>query len=208
MLRTDPSQGRPNFRPSQKCNGETVARSAPALTSNVAILLPRHKRWVAKKSLAGASARNLWSTVIDIVGPIGVRSAARATVALLLFPLCGCASLPLACLAPSRPMMSAELLFGRDIGNRLGVSETAFAAFVASEITPRFPDGLTVIDARGQWRDLDRGSIVREASKLVKIVFVDDQAKRADLDAIAAAYKTRFKQQAVLTSLQASCVTF
>jgi hypothetical protein len=185
-----------------------VACSASALTSNVAILLPRHKRWVTKKSLAGAAARNLWSTVTDILGPIGVRSAARAAVALLLFPLCGCASLPLACLPPSRPMMSAELLFGRDIGNRLAVSEAAFAAFVAREITPRFPDGLTVIDARGQWRDLDRGSTVREASKLVKIVFADDQTKRADLDAIAAAYKTRFKQQAVLTSLQASCVTF
>src|SRR5690242_20497740 len=134
--------------------------------------------------------------------PMGVKLTVGAAVGLLLLPLCGCASLPLACLPPSRPMMSAEFLFGRNIGNHLGVSEAAFAAFVASEITPRFPDGLTVIDARGQWRDVDRGIIVREASKLVRIVFVDDQEKRADLDAIAMAYKTRFKQQAVLRSLQ------
>jgi hypothetical protein len=49
---------------------------------------------------------------------------------------------------------------------------------------------------------------VREPSKLVKIVFVDDPQRRADLDAIATAYKTKFRQQAVLTSLQPSCVTF
>jgi len=93
-------------------------------------------------------------------------------------------------------------------GDRLGVSDAAFARFAAAEITPRFPDGLTVIDAKGQWRDSDRDRIVREPSKLVKIVFVYDPQRRANLDAISTAYKTKFRQQAVLTSLQPSCVTF
>ena len=50
------------------------------------------------------------------------------------------------------------------------MSETAWARFVDREITPRFPDGFSVIDARGQWRDPDRNRIMREPSKLVQIV--------------------------------------
>jgi Protein of unknown function (DUF3574) len=119
----------------------------------------------------------------------------------------GCASLPQACLPPARPMMSAELFFGRSVGEGT-VSEKEFATFLAAEITPRFPDGLTVLDARGQWRNGDRGLIAHEASKLVKIVFADDAARRADLDAIAVSYKLRFRQQSVLISLQPVCATF
>lgn len=119
----------------------------------------------------------------------------------------GCASLPQACLPPGRPMISAELFFGRGIGGRT-VSEKQFAAFLAAEITPRFPDGLTVLDAQGQWRNRDRGAIQHEASKLVKIIFADDGRRRADIEAIAASYKLKFHQQSVLMSLQPVCATF
>jgi Protein of unknown function (DUF3574) len=121
--------------------------------------------------------------------------------------LSGCVSLPQACLPPAHPMIAAELFFGRSVGNRI-VSEKEFATFLASEITPRFPDGLTVLDARGQGRNAERGAIVREASKLVKILFVDDVQKRADLDAIVASYKQIFRQQSVLLSLQPVCAAF
>ncbi len=102
-------------------------------------------------------------------------------------------------------MISAELFFGRSVGDRI-VSEREFAAFLAREITPRFPDGLTVLDARGQWRD--RGAIVHEASKLVKIVFADTADKRAALDAIAASFRLRFHQQSVPISQHAVCAAF
>jgi hypothetical protein len=121
--------------------------------------------------------------------------------------LSGCASLPQACLPPARAMLSAEMFFGRSVGSRV-VSESEFAAFLASEITPRFPDGLTVIDARGQWRNGERGTIIREPSKLVKIIFNDDIQKRSALDAVAESYKRKFHQQSVLIALQPSCVSF
>jgi hypothetical protein len=105
-------------------------------------------------------------------------------------------------------MVTAELFFGRNIGDRLGVSDADFAEFLAREITPRFPDGLTVVDARGQWRDGERGRIVREPSKLVVLIFRDDAAKRENLSTIVEAYKNRFRQQSVLTALRTSCVTF
>jgi hypothetical protein len=122
--------------------------------------------------------------------------------------LSGCASLPPACLPPQQAMLSADLAFGRDIGGRLGVSDAAFARFTAEEITPRFPDGLTVLDGHGQWHDPARGRLVREPSKLVWIVFADDPAKRTALTEIAEAYKRQFRQQSVLIAVRPACVSF
>jgi hypothetical protein len=102
----------------------------------------------------------------------------------------------------------AELLFGRDIGRRLGVREAAWRDFVAREITPRFPDGLTVTDAFGQWRDPDSGRIVREPSKRVEIVLPGRADDSARLDAIMAAYKRQFHQRSVGLIVQSACVSF
>ncbi len=102
----------------------------------------------------------------------------------------------------------AQLLFGRKIGDRLGVSETQWGQFVDSEISPRFPDGLSVLDAKGEWRDTARNTIVHEPSKLVEIVL---PGKPDDVDAlnqIAQAYKTRFRQQSVGIVMRDACVSF
>ena len=65
---------------------------------------------------------------------------------------------------PRRPEADpgGGLMFGRKIGDRIAVSESQWARFVDREITPRFPDGLTVFDASGQWRDRASNKIVRE----------------------------------------------
>ena len=102
----------------------------------------------------------------------------------------------------------AELLFGRDIGRRVAVSNGAWMRFVARELTPRFPDGLAVSDALGQWRDRQSGGLVREPSKRVEIVLpgaADDDAK---LDAVVAAYKRAFHQQSVGLIVRTACVAF
>lgn len=137
-----------------------------------------------------------------------MRSFAFLAAILAVPALSACTVLPQTCAPPAESMVSAELLFGRKIGDRIGVSEAAFATFLAQEITPRFPDGVTVVDARGQWRDQDRGAIVREPSKLVLLTFRDEPQKRENLTVIAEAYKRQFRQQSVLLSLRASCVTF
>jgi hypothetical protein len=114
----------------------------------------------------------------------------------------------LSCHGTQQIRQIAELVFGRDIGHKLGVSESAWARFVTREITPRFPDGLTIIDAKGQWRDSADGSIVREPSKRVEIVLpgtADDEAK---LDAIVTAYKRDFHQQSVAVIVRPACVSF
>jgi hypothetical protein len=74
------------------------------------------------------------------------------------------------CRGGQKPTQVAELMFGRNIGNRIGVSEGRWRQFVDREITPRFPNGLTVFNAAGQWRDRASNRIVREPSKIVQIV--------------------------------------
>jgi hypothetical protein len=120
----------------------------------------------------------------------------------------GAQSPALTCHGAQQPKEIAELLFGRDIGNHVGVSEATFSRFVATEITPRFPDGLTVTDAVGQWRDRDSGRIVREPSKHVEIVLPGNDDDEARLDAIVAAYKRQFRQQSVGVIVRPACVSF
>lgn len=114
----------------------------------------------------------------------------------------------LSCPLPSKAMMRAELMFGRNIGGRAGVSEAAFARFVAAEITPRFPAGLTVIDAAGQWRDSKTGQVVREKSKMVVLMVGDAPDARERIAAIAEAYKKRFRQQSVVVVTRPVCASF
>jgi hypothetical protein len=130
--------------------------------------------------------------------------------AILVLPLLGnsASAQSSPCSAPLKPQQVAELLLGRKIGDRLGVSETQFLNFLDREITPRFPDGLTVYDARGQYRDSERNRIVREPSKVVMIVLPGNPEDMTRLNEIADAYKKRFRQQSVGIVLRQACVSF
>jgi len=116
------------------------------------------------------------------------------------------------CHGTQQPKMVAELMFGRDIGQDMGhgvgVSESDWQRFVARELVSRFPDGLTIIDAVGQWRDRDSGRIVREPSKHVEIVLPGNKDDDARLDAVVAAYKRAFHQHSVGVIVRPACVAF
>jgi hypothetical protein len=114
----------------------------------------------------------------------------------------------LSCNAPQKPMLEISLMFGRNIGGELGVSEELWSEFVASEITPRFPDGLTVDDAVGQWRDTETARIVKEPSKDVRVIVPAGADIQEKIDAIVAAYKQRFHQQAVAVVIRPACASF
>jgi Protein of unknown function (DUF3574) len=112
------------------------------------------------------------------------------------------------CRAGQKPTQVAELMFGRNIGDRIGVGEAEWSDFVDREITPRFPDGLTIFDAASQWRDKAGNKIVREPSKIVQIVLPGNVEDIARLNEIAEAYKTRFQQQSVGVIVRPACVSF
>ena len=99
-------------------------------------------------------------------------------------------------------------MFGRTVGSRLAVSEGAWSRFVEREITPRFPDGFTVLDARGQWRNPASNRIIRQPSKIVRIVLPGNPEDVARLNEIVEAYKVRFEQQSVGVMMQGACASF
>ena len=128
------------------------------------------------------------------------------TISLLVL-LAGTAhSQPFQC--PGEQRQIAELWFGRKIGDRIVVTEAKWARFVDHEITPRFPDGLSVVDARGQWLDSVRNTIVREPSKLVTIVLPGKSGDNERLQAIIDAYKRQFREQSVALIVRSACVAF
>lgn len=114
----------------------------------------------------------------------------------------------LSCPGTLRPGLVAELLFGRDIGRHIGVSAPSWSRFVARELTPRFPDGLTVVDAVGQWRDAASGEIVREPAKKVEIVLPGHGDDQQRLEAAVKAYKKEFRQRSVGIIVRPACVAF
>jgi hypothetical protein len=136
-----------------------------------------------------------------------VRHLRLLIVPLLLAAGTGVAAQTFECRVGQQATLTAEILFGRNIGRRQAVSEAAWSRFLAGEITPRFPHGLTVLDAAGQWRDQKRNTLVRERSKMVLLTLREatDQGK---IDAIVAAYKRRFNQQSVAVLVRPACISF
>jgi hypothetical protein len=94
------------------------------------------------------------------------------------------------CLGGQRPGQMAELIFGRNIGRRLAVNEADWSRFVDREIISRFPSGLTMFNAAGEWRDDTTKKIIREPSKVVQIVLpgqAEDIAAQRDRRGLQAA---------------------
>lgn len=97
----------------------------------------------------------------------------------------------------SVPVLADRLFCGLSIPGGGEVTETEWRAFVADEVTPRFPDGLTIWRAEGQWRGAD-GVIVREPTLIIEILHDHDVRIDRRIVEIAEAYKTRFRQESVL----------
>lgn len=96
------------------------------------------------------------------------------------------------CSDPLRPAVEVDLYFGSGRTN-----DAQWAEFLADEVTPRFPEGLSVLEVAGQWRD-PSGRIGREKSKLLILIVFDAPAYAAKVEAVIAAFKKRFNELSVL----------
>jgi hypothetical protein len=89
-----------------------------------------------------------------------------------------------------------------------GVSERQWRDFLDKEVTPRFPDGLSVVDVYGQWQGKNENAPERLRSKLLIIDYLDNAENRAKIEAIRAAWKQRTGDQSVLKVTEPADVSF
>jgi hypothetical protein len=101
-----------------------------------------------------------------------------------------------------------ELFFGRSVEGRPAVSDGEWEKFVAEVVTPNLPDGFTVLDAHGQWRDPATGATAREPTKLLIVATPPNDAARRTVEAIRKSYEQRFRQQSVGLVVGAACADF
>ena len=106
------------------------------------------------------------------------------------------------CGTASGAQLRTTLYFG--LGRPKGtVSELEWQLFVRDEITPRFPAGITVWDAEGQWQS--QGSVGHERTKVLLLVHPDTRAAQESVQAVIGRYRKAFEQESVLWETARVC---
>jgi len=92
-----------------------------------------------------------------------------------------------------------ELYFGRSKPDGGTVSDDEWERFLADIVTPRFPDGFTILKAAGQYREKS-GKIISEPSQVLVFLYKQKTraASRRKIEEIRRAYVDQFKQESVL----------
>ena len=104
-------------------------------------------------------------------------------------------------------LLRYELFMGRSGQSVEVVDDTAWAAFLSDTVTPRFPDGLSVLEAQGQWRD-SQGRVQTERSKLLVVLVPQGGDHTRLIDEVSDEYKRQFDQESVLRVVSDACVSF
>jgi hypothetical protein len=99
----------------------------------------------------------------------------------------------------AEPWVRTELFFGMDKPDGTEITDAEWQGFLDAKITPRFPDGLTVLNGAGQWQGEDE-EIVQERSKLVILLYPREAIaeSNAEIEQIRDAYEKTFQQESVL----------
>jgi hypothetical protein len=79
------------------------------------------------------------------------------------------------------------------------VTDVQWQRFINEAVTPSFPDGFTVLDGHGQWRNAE-GLLERETTRVLEIVHDQNPFTRERVHALANDYKRRFAQRSVLVT--------
>jgi uncharacterized protein DUF3574 len=142
-------------------------------------------------------------------------SVRRTSVAALGALALACAGRPVSpsaapvssCEAGDSSIVRDILYLGRNRPSGGVVSDAEWQSFLDEVVTPRFPAGLTVIDARGQWRG-ESGRVEQEESEILTLFHPGDDAARRAVAQIILEYQRRFQQEAVLRERAHTCTHF
>lgn len=101
--------------------------------------------------------------------------------------------------AATQAFLRTELFFGSAKPDGTAVTEAEWRRFLDQEITPRFPDGLTVLTGIGQFRN-SSGMIIQERSMVLILLYPLPtwRSSSEKIEQIREAYKRAFQQESVL----------
>jgi len=105
-------------------------------------------------------------------------------------------------------MLEVELFFGLGLAHHHVVSTQDWDRFVTGVLAPTFPDGFTVLEARGQWRNPKTRTIGREPSRMVLIATPDTPALHAGIAEVSRVWRERFAQESVGVVTRGVCGAF
>jgi hypothetical protein len=91
----------------------------------------------------------------------------------------------------------SELFFGQSMPGGALIPAADWQRFVDEQITPAFSDGLTIVDAGGQYKNRT-GTVIKEPAKIVILVYRSSAEKDAAIRRLVDDYKRQFKQESVL----------
>ncbi len=131
-------------------------------------------------------------------------------ILLLLLGGCSAAADDPAHPARARGWVDTRMYFGlgpTDQPSR-GIDEAAWRGFVDREVTPRFPSGLSVIAAYGQWRGPHEAAPQRLRSMILVIDYPDTAENRGRIEAIRLAWRRLTGDRSVLRVTQPAEVSF
>src|SRR5262249_10585981 len=99
-----------------------------------------------------------------------------------------------------------ELYFGLTRHDGSVISDADWSRFVDEQVTPRFPDGLTIVAAEGRFREGQR--TLAEPSRMGIILHPPSREADEKIDTLAKAYARQFEQESVLRADSKSRVSF
>jgi hypothetical protein len=104
-------------------------------------------------------------------------------------------------------MMQTTLWFGMNKPKGGTVTSLEWQQFVDNDVTPRFKEGLSVYDAKGQWLG-ENGKLARENSKALLLIHNPDRSSSDSINGLRDIYKKRFEQESVMRVDSLVCVAF
>ncbi|GAB3435277.1 DUF3574 domain-containing protein [Actinophytocola sediminis] len=104
---------------------------------------------------------------------------------------------------PGEPYKRTELYFGGNRPDGSEITPAEFELFLDKEVTPAFPDGLTWLEAHGQWMGGKEDSY-----QLIILYPLADRGANGELEEIREDYKAQFEQQSVLRADSTDRVSF
>lgn len=105
-------------------------------------------------------------------------------------------------------MTVVELFFGRDIPGREPLTDREWSDFAASIIAKQFPEGFTVTDGEGEWRDPATQTITHERTKILTVAVTTATGVASRISLIRETYSRMYRQTYVGVLTYDACGEF